>query len=72
MSNARRKQLPPKNRRDVHDVLDVDVDPTKEGEHFLAVSDAENSIVIFIVKCKLMFSSDVQTILMDGTFNFCM
>lgn len=74
MYNARRKKRPftyPKNMADAHVILDKMTIDTCRGEPFLLVNDHDSNIVIFSCPTNLNILSDMETIFVDGTFEFC-
>jgi hypothetical protein len=70
--NARRAKLPPlpKNLKDVQEALDSMSVKTIYEEEFLILNDRNNEIVIFSCFANLKFLCSVDTIYVDGTFDY--
>lgn len=71
--HARRKDMPklPMDIQQVHTALESRNVVTNRKEQFLLVNDKINNIVIFSCKTNLEFLCSLDTIYVDGTFNFC-
>lgn len=69
---ARKKLMPalPKNMDEVFQVLDSLQPKTCKNETFLLVNDSINKIVVFSCYTNLYFLCSVDTVYMDGTFNY--
>lgn len=69
---ARRKILPacPTNLEEVNLSLEKMDLYTKQGEPFLHVNDKEKNIVIFSYTSNILFSKEIETLYMDGTFKY--
>ncbi|KAF0715361.1 MULE domain-containing protein, partial [Aphis craccivora] len=72
MYESRRKILPanPTSIQSVHDSLRNMNILTKQGEPFLLLNDDSKNVLIFSCAKNLNFLCDVQTIYMDGTFQY--
>uniref|UniRef100_A0A6P7FTH5 Uncharacterized protein LOC114330857 n=1 Tax=Diabrotica virgifera virgifera TaxID=50390 RepID=A0A6P7FTH5_DIAVI len=73
MYNARRSLLPklPKSMEETHDILKTFPVKTNKNEDFLMVNDIENQIIMFSCSSNLEFLADLDTIYIDGTFEYC-
>jgi hypothetical protein len=71
--NARRAKLAPlpKNLKAVQEALDSMSVKTIHDEEFLILNDRNNEIVIFSCFANLKFLCSVDTIYVDGTFDYC-
>ncbi|XP_050503874.1 uncharacterized protein LOC126882824 [Diabrotica virgifera virgifera] len=73
MYNARRSLLPKlsKSMEETHDILKTFPVKTNKNEDFLMVNDIENQIIMFSCSSNLEFLADLDTIYIDGTFEYC-
>lgn len=73
MYENRRKTLPanPKSIAEVHQALNVMNIETKQKENFLLLNDKNKNIMIFSCYTNLKFLPSVDTLYMDGTFDYC-
>ncbi|KAF0687813.1 Uncharacterized protein FWK35_00035060 [Aphis craccivora] len=73
MYENRRKTLPanPKSIAEVHQALNVMNIETKQKENFLLLNDENENIIIFSCYTNLKCLSLVDTLYMDGTFDYC-
>uniref|UniRef100_A0A6P7FDT9 Uncharacterized protein LOC114329322 n=1 Tax=Diabrotica virgifera virgifera TaxID=50390 RepID=A0A6P7FDT9_DIAVI len=73
MYNARRSLLPklPKSMEETHDILKTFPVKTNKNEDFLMVNDIKNQIIMFSCSSNLEFLADLDTICIDGTFEYC-
>lgn len=70
---ARRRITPPlpKSRKEVQLALNNLDTFTTRGENFLLVNDIVTNIIVLSCKTNLQFLCDVESVYMDGTFNYC-
>lgn len=61
----------PKNRQEVHDILQTMDIKTYDGKQFLQTNDAEKGVLFFSTEGNLKFLSKLTTIYVDGTFSCC-
>jgi len=73
MYNARRTILPklPTNSEEVHNMLQQNQIFTAENETFVMVNDKQTNIILFSCEKNLRFLSNLKTIYIDGTFQYC-
>ncbi|XP_050059707.1 uncharacterized protein LOC126550995 [Aphis gossypii] len=71
--NARRTILPkiPTNSEEVHNMLQQNQIFTAEKENFVMVNDKQTNIILFSCEKNLRFLSNLKTIYVDGTFQYC-
>jgi len=71
--NARRTILPriPTNSEEVHNMLQQNQIFTAENETFVMVNDKQTNIILFSCEKNLRFLSNLKTIYVDGTFQYC-
>ena len=72
MYEKRRKTLPanPKSISEVHQALNVLNIETKQKENFLLLNNEKENIIIFSCSTNLKFLTSVDTVYMDGTFDY--
>lgn len=72
MHHARASVIPklPNNLLDLHNSLKENI-KSNQDEKFLLINDYENNILVFSTITNLKFLSQVDTILVDGTFKSC-
>ena len=74
MYRERRKKLPtlPKNRKEVHDVVDQLETKTNKDENFVLVNDRNAEIIIFSTYLNMEYlCNNMSELFIDGTFKCC-
>jgi len=61
----------PKCMDNVHDYLDMDEVISMKKENLVIFNDISYNVIIFSCESNLKFVCIVETILVDGTFNYC-
>lgn len=61
----------PSNIIEAHMALNTSETVTSKNEPFVLINNQEKNVIIFSCKTNLTFLSTVDTIYMDGTFQYC-